>query len=145
MSTDVKKLFGFIVVITLLLATIDFIGYKVITHFFNKMKNGTEYNVAMAMNKVEADLIFIGASQCVGNYDAPMFQDSLGLEVYNAGMSGQRMDYQIIAANAIIKKKVPKYLIWDFDPNLFADDNGVFLKDDLNTYYHSNQDVKKAS
>jgi hypothetical protein len=144
MSTDTKKFIGFVVAMTILLFSIDFMGYKLVTHFFKKMKNGTEYNIEMAMNEVKADLIFIGASQCVGNYDTKLFEKNLQLQAFNAGMGGQRMDYQIIAANAIIKRKVPKYLIWDFDPNLLAKDDGVFLKLDLNTYYDSHEDVKNT-
>lgn len=144
MSTDIKKLIGFIITITVLLACVDFIGYKAIHHFFKKMKNGTEYNVQLAMNEVKTDLFFIGASQCVGNYDTRMFEEALGLDAFNGGMGGQRLDYQIIAANAMIKRKVPKYLIWDFDPKLLANDDGVFLKLDLNTYYHSNEDAKNS-
>lgn len=144
MSPDIRKFIGFIITITIVLVCVDFVGYKVITHFFKKMKKGTEHNVELAMNEVKPDLFFIGASQCVGNYDTSVFEDALGLEAFNGGMSGQRMDYQITVANAMIKRKVPKYLIWDFDPNLLANDDGVFLKLDLNTYYHSNEDVKNS-
>lgn len=143
MNTDLKKFFSFIVVLFALLFLIDFVGFKVINYFFKKMKSGTEYNVELAMNKIEADLFFIGASQCVGNYDSKLFEEELKLDTYNAGMGGQRLDYQVIAANAIIKRKVPKVIVWDFDPKLLADDDGVFFKLDLNTYYHSNDDVKQ--
>jgi hypothetical protein len=143
MHADLKRLIKFILILFILLFFIDFIGFKVINLFFKNMKNGSEYNVELAMNKIEADLFFIGASQCVGNYDSKLFEDELKLNTYNAGMGGQRLDYQVIVANAIIKRKVPKLIVWDFDPKLLADDDGVFFKLDLNTYYHSNYYVKQ--
>lgn len=144
MNIEIKKLLGFTAVILILLISVDFMGYKILNHLFFKMKSGREYNTRLAMKEVKSDLIFIGASQCVGNYDSNMFRDSLGIDSYNAGMGGQGLDYQIIVANTLIKRKKPKIIIWDFDPKLLANDSGVYLKLDLGTYYNDNDDVKKA-
>jgi hypothetical protein len=122
----------------------DFTGSELLSIFFGKMHRGREYDTKEALLKANPDLLIFGASQCVGNYSSKIFEDSLRLETYNAGMGGQHIDYQVLVANIIIERKTPKIIIWDFDPKLFANDNSVFLKLGLNPYYHYNHNIKKA-
>lgn len=123
---------------------IDFVGSNLISHFVGNMKNGVEYNVDESLTKAEGDLIFIGASQCGGNYATKIFDDSLKMNSYNAGMGGQHIDYQVIIANSIIDRKIPKIIVWDFDPKLFASDNGIYLKLGLNSYYDYNDEISES-
>lgn len=113
----------------------DYFGSNILAYLEANLKNGREYFTYEAIKEIECDVLFVGASQCQGNYNMELVEEELGLDAFNAGMGAQHIDYQTIVANQIINRKTPKLVVWDFDPKLFADDNHVWLKTALTPYY----------
>lgn len=139
---ELIRLSKFLVIIGGGLLVVDIIGFKALDHFFNTMHRGREYQTRLAMHEVSPDILFIGASQCSGNYDSRVFEKRLNTSVFNAGMGAQHIDYQEIISSTIISRKKPRVIVWDFDPKLLAPDNGVYLKTGMNPYYPENDLVK---
>ncbi|MEL7250853.1 MAG: hypothetical protein AAFO03_20660 [Bacteroidota bacterium] len=135
MTPDIRKLLTFLLSVGIGFLVLDFVGTKALDKLADSLKFGREYNTRLAIKEVVPDLLFIGASQCQGNYNSSIFEDSLGLKTFNAGMGAQHIDYQVVITNEIISRKTPQVIVWDFDPKLFADDTGVWLKLGLNPYY----------
>jgi hypothetical protein len=143
MNPEIKKLTGFLLIIVPAFILVDYIGYRVLDHFFFTMHRGREFNTRQAMESISPDLLFLGASQCQGNYDPAVFERALNASVFNAGMGAQHVDYQEVIGSRVIERNQPKIIVWDFDPKLLAPDNGVYLKTGLSPYYAKDSLARK--
>lgn len=121
---------------------IDMICGSFLEQCFNTMHRGREYLTKKAIKEVSPSILFIGASQCGGNYKVSSIAKSLETTVFNAGMGAQHIDYQLTIAESVISRNKPDILVWDFDPKLFSDDNEAYLKSGLNPYYNCSELVK---
>ena len=68
------------------------------------------------VEKVDADVIIIGASTASHHYVTSMIEDSLGLSVYNCGQDGCFYLYQNCLINMVLDRYKPKKIIWDIQP-----------------------------
>jgi len=142
MNRELKKTGVFLLLLLIGFLFIDFVGFTIINHLGNNLKRGREYNISKSVKTAAPELLFIGASQCQGNYNTEIFETTLGKTAFNAGMGAQHIDYQVVVLNEILKRKQPDIIVWDFDPKLFSEDNSVWLKSELNPYYNYSNDIK---
>lgn len=139
MKIFVVKLFCFI----LLLLVLDVVCGKVFSTLHQMASDNsprgllTEY----AMEKVNAELIIIGASRANHHYVSSVIKDSLGMSVYNAGKDGHDFLYQCCLIDGILHRYVPKIIIWDVQPgDLSRPVQYDFDRlTDLNIYYDKNE------
>lgn len=141
---DILKVFIYLTSILLCLIIVDYLGYFVLNKYFSSLRNGREYNTSLAVTEVKPDILFIGASQCQGNYNVNFFTEELGLYAYNAGMGAQHIDYQVTIANQVISRYKPKMIVWDLDPKLLANDSKVWLKMALNPHYNYSNHINNV-
>jgi hypothetical protein len=118
----VKKLFIKIVLFLLLLILVDFISGYFFTYLQKiALKNSpyamvTEYT----MQKVQTDVILIGASETTHGYIPNIIQDSLNMSVYNCGKDGYRFYYQASMVHGIIQRYRPKLIVWSVYPDFLS-------------------------
>lgn len=136
-----KKLAVFTASLIISFVLLDRVGAYVLDEYNKKLKHGPEYFTQKALTDETCEVLFIGASQCEGNYNTSIIEENLGMDVFNGGMAGQHADYQVQIANVFINRKVPKVIVWDFDPKLFSDDNHVWLKSGLRPYYYYSDQI----
>jgi hypothetical protein len=70
-------------------------------------------NTIYAMFKREADVLILGPSTAVHNYNSKIISDSLHMKVSNAGCDGQNILYATMVLKANIERHVPRVVILD--------------------------------
>lgn len=65
------------------------------------------------VEKVDADVIIIGASDANHHYDSKMIADSLGMTVFNGGIDGCGFMTPCCLINLILDRYTPKMIIWE--------------------------------
>ena len=139
-----KKTISLVLAAVISFIVYDSAGSVLLNHFYESMKRGREFATKRAIKEITPDILLVGASQCQGNYNSSLMQDSINLEVFNAGMGAQHLEYQIAVLHSVISRSEPKFVLWDFDPKLFSDDNKSWLKTGLNPLYYESEEVKSV-
>lgn len=96
----------------------------------------TEY----AMDKVNSEVLIIGASTANHHYVTFMLRDSLGMDVHNCGKDGSGFLYQCCVIDGILRRTAPKMIIWDMEPDDLSDPSTKQLDrlSAFNPYYDTN-------
>lgn len=144
-----KKLLIWITGILLGVIVIDLSFGSIIQYFQEKsnelspQRNKLYYNV----ERDSSELIILGASDAAHHYDSHLIGDSLGISVYNCGIDGCFLSYQICELELILKRRQPKVIVWQFGPEYLSN-----YYDDLYDYqsirdlylYYNDSYVKKV-
>ena len=97
----------------------------------------TEYT----MEKVDSDIIILGASDALHSYVSSIIKDSLRMSVYNCGKDGMRFYYQNAMVDGILNRYSPKLIIWSISPAFLSipsqEDRDAIS--DLNPWYRTNE------
>ena len=87
------------------------------------------------------DILIMGSSRARHHYDAPFMSDSLGMNVYNAGVDGNGVVLAYGLLSLVLERYQPKLIVFDvepsFDINKYDGDNGNkrYLTP-IKPYYH---------
>ena len=97
----------------------------------------TEYT----MEKVNSDLIIIGASDASHGYVCSILEDSLNMTAYNCGKDGRGFHYQNAMINGILDRYSPKLILWSTGVSMLSTPTEKDLNtlSDLNPWYKENQ------
>ena len=128
-----KKIFVDILIILVLLTIIDVvvgIGAREYMAWLNKTpRQGDAALVNYNLNAATPDIAVIGSSTAICHYDPDIISDSVAnytgreIEVFNMGMSRQRMAYNYYGLKWLCDRKIPKIVIEDvWASNLSAGD-----------------------
>lgn len=111
----------------------------------NVPETGTRISQQYAANKkVQADVIILGSSRANHHYNAPMMRDMLSLSVYNTGIDGCGLHYNSCVLYNVIKRKVPKLVIFELEPTLLSGRWKERLKNDLGIYYYKDSYIHQT-
>lgn len=84
------------------------------SHLYHKAQYGQIARQNYCINKSTDDIIIVGSSEVMRNYDPAVIQDSLNLSCYTNGSEGQCIYYSYAIIRAIIERNhSPQYLICD--------------------------------
>ena len=113
----------------------DFTFGKVCDYLRDHTKGGFSGNVHYICEKSREDIIMMGSSRMRHHYVPQVFEDSLGVTCYNAGIDGNGIILCYGFLEMILQRYSPKLIIYDvtgFD--MYVDDNTKYL-DMLKPYY----------
>ena len=91
-------------------------------------------NAVQAMFKRKADVLILGPSSANHHYNSKLMEDSLKLNVYNAGRDGQNMVYAATVFMAMNERYRPKKVVLDMSGVMLNGEWNSHLSD-LNCYY----------
>lgn len=124
----------------LLFVSLDIIGGKMFSYLHNYALNHSPYGflTEYAMEKVNTDVVIIGASNANHHYVSSLLADSLQMSVYNCGKDGCSFLYQCSIIDGILKRYTPKVIIWDIIPSYLSRSSLKQLESVFNQYFDEN-------
>lgn len=131
-----KKYLIKIVAFFAIVAVVDFAFGKVCDYLRDHTKGGFSGNVHYICEESNDDIIMMGSSRMKHHYVPQVFEDSLGMACYNAGIDGNGIILNYGFLEMILQRYTPKLIIYDvtnFD--MYESDNTKFL-DALRPYYY---------
>lgn len=123
-------------IIVSLVVLIDITAYFVFQKVFSEVpeKNTEIASVYQTFFKKKCDVLILGPSTARHNYNTIMMQDSLQMEVYNAGLDGRDIVYCSTALQEFVKRCNLKLVILDVTAAQFDDISSSRMK--LTRYYY---------
>jgi hypothetical protein len=112
-SLILKQPWAKIVLLAGMLIAADRLCGWVLGYFYDRTKSGPEYATRYAAEETKADVIIIGASRAMQQYNPLILQDSLGVSAYNAGRDGMPFYYYYGIFKCITARHTPKTIILD--------------------------------
>lgn len=97
---------------------------------YDYAKGGEIHKIHTIMTKETPDLVIMGSSRACHHYNPAVFEDSLHLKTYNAGLDGRGipMAYGLLAG--LSERKFPKYIVCEISRGFdLMDDSDPGLKD----------------
>lgn len=151
MKKGLLKVLSNIVVLLSILVIVDylvgFLGDRYARWLNNRPRNSDAALVNYNLNAAVPDVAIIGSSTAICHYDPVIIHDSLlnitgeELEVFNMGMSKQKMAYNYYALKCLLERKAPKIVIEDvWASNLSASDFPKYYEE-MRPYVNTNHNI----
>lgn len=143
---DVLVLVGILVVIDLV---VGYLGDGYANWLNQEPRNGDAALINYDLNAATPDVAIIGSSTAICHYVPDIIHDSLlvatniDYEVFNMGMSKQKMAYNYYALKGLVERKKPSIVIEDvWASNVSVGDHPLYYQE-LRPYVNSNHNVKE--
>lgn len=132
-----KKYLIKIVLFFAIVAVVDFGFGKVGDYLRDHTKGGVSEKVRYICEQCDEDIIMMGSSRMQHHYVPQVFEDSLGMTCYNAGMDGNGILLSYGFLKMVLERYTPKMIIYDISGfDMYTDDNTKYL-DFMKPYYYS--------
>lgn len=130
------------IAILLLVVLIDVAVGAVSGKIFTSLpdKNSMIATIQQSLFKKKADVLILGPSTANHNYNALMMSDSLGMNVYNAGLDGRDMIYSDVVLQSYLDRCDLKAVLLDIGP-VQLDGSWIDRIHDTKPYYGINKHV----
>lgn len=131
-----KKFLVKIALFFAIIAVIDFAFGKVCDYLRDHTKGGFSGNIHYICEESNEDIIMMGSSRMRHHYVPQVFEDSLRITCYNAGIDGNGIMLNYGFLKMILQRYTPELIIYDvagFD--MYKDDNTKYLRT-LRHYYN---------
>ena len=126
MNRDLMRYFFKFLVFALVVVAIDKVAGFAFDAFLKKSfdKNPMRFEVrAMyAIEKGDADIAIIGASDASHSYIAKEIEDSTGFTTFNYGKDGCFFVYQNCLINMMLERYSPKVIVWEIGKSCLSED-----------------------
>lgn len=121
-----------------IIVVLDFTFGKICDYLRDHAKGGFSGNVHYICEECNEEIIMMGSSRMRHHYVPQVFEDSLGITCYNAGIDGNGIILNFGFLEMILQRYTPKMIIYDVSRfDIFQDDNTKYLGS-LRPYYHKN-------
>lgn len=143
---DKIRTFGIrLVLLLIVLVCVDGLAGKVLEHYYLKVRTGSEYKTVYAVEKSDEDLLVLGSSRAYHHYVIPVLERGLKMEGYNLGRDGAGILYDYAVYKTICRRKYPKLIIMDLNPEEFMSPNVSYqLLYQLLPHYRKNSDIREV-
>lgn len=132
-----KKYLFKIALFIAIVAVVDFGFGKVGDYLRDHTRSGVSEKVHYICEQCDEDVIMMGSSRMQHHYVPQVFEDSLGITAYNAGMDGNGILLSYGFLKMILERYTPKMIIYDVSGfDMYVDDNTKYL-DFMKPYYFS--------
>jgi hypothetical protein len=109
---------------------------------FFTQKSGKNYRITYSLEHTQDSILIFGSSHAVYHYIPKIFEDSLGLSCYNAGVQGQGILFTSTIEKIVLKRIKPKIIILNIDQYWLFKYNKLYdLLSDLYPYYYLHKDI----
>jgi hypothetical protein len=112
-AKDLKRFFYKLILFFITVVILDQAFGKVLRIIYFKQNHGGSYKTTYSFEKDSSQVLIIGSSKAHHNYEAQMFEDSLHLSCYNAGLDGHFIFYYDAVLKCVLKRYSPKIIILD--------------------------------
>ena len=125
-----------IVVFFTIVAFLDYPFGRMCDYLRIHSKGGNSANVYYICEQCKEDIIMMGSSRMKRHYVPQVFEDSLGMTCYNAGIDGNGIILNYGFLEMILQRYTPKLIIYDvINFDMYKDDNIKYLAN-LRPYYY---------
>jgi hypothetical protein len=130
------------VVFIIILVILDFTIGSVLQYFYFKQDTGFLYRTTYSLDSTTAKFLIFGSSTANHHYDPSIFENKLGMTVYNTGRDANTIFYNYGVFQSILKRYRPKVAILDFNVGEFKVlQNSYDGISSLLPYYKSNPEL----
>jgi len=153
-----KSVFLKIIVFVLLIVLFDRIIGKTCEVLYNHSQYKTYAKLRFTLNETSQDILILGSSRAMNQFDPQVFERNMGLSTYNCGFGGQGLQFSYIQLSETVKRYKPKLVVLDVSPNILLDPEShdklkillpYYKKDTLIfnalTYHHKVEKIKLLS
>lgn len=112
MKKEIIKLLKHLLVFGGVIIMLDYMISLGLDHVYYKNAQKGPKTV-YTIEKANADVVIFGSSRASHHYVPKIFEDSLGLSCYNAGLDGRNIYYHTAVLNVILKRFQPRVIIFD--------------------------------
>lgn len=104
-------------------------------YFYFRQQQGKLYNLTYAIEEQTADVLILGSSRAMHQYNPQIIGDSLSMSCYNAGYDGQSVLYHNALLDVILERYTPSIVVMDVNPyELVRTESSYDLLTTLNPY-----------
>ena len=119
-----------------IVAVADYSYGKICDYLRDHTKGGFSGNVHYICDQCNEDIIMMGSSRMRHHYVPQVFEDSLGMTCYNAGIDGNGIILSYGFLEMILQRYSPKLIFYDVTGyDMYVDDNTKYLNL-LKPYYY---------
>lgn len=135
-----KKYLIKIALFFVIVAVVDF-GYgRMGDYLRDHTRSGVSEKVHYISEQCDEDIIMMGSSRMQHHYVPQIFEDSLGMTCYNAGMDGNGILLSYGFLKMILERYTPQVIIYDVSGfDMYVDDNTKYL-DFMKPYYFNEKE-----
>ena len=135
-----KKFILKIILFFVIVVSIDFFVSAAGNYMQGHAKGGDTKRFDDLVEKDEHDVLILGSSRAHHHYDTPFLSDTLGVDVYNAGIDGNGVVLAYGILEIALNRYKPKLILYDVEPafdinEYFADNNHIRYISKLKPYY----------
>jgi hypothetical protein len=98
------------------LAILDLAIGSTLRYYYFKENSGLHYRTTFAVDSTDADVLIFGSSPANHHYVTELFEQQLNLISYNCGRDGNSFLYSYAVFRSIIRRHIPKIVIFDLNP-----------------------------
>lgn len=133
------KVFALFITVVLL----DFIIGSLLSIFYFKQESGMLYRTTYSIEKTTEDLLIFGSSTAIHNYCPDIFEEKLKMSTYSAGIDGNSIFYHYAVLKGVLKRYIPKVIIYDFTIHEFSKDQESYDRlSSLLPYYKTHPEIR---
>ncbi|WP_280751268.1 MULTISPECIES: hypothetical protein [unclassified Parabacteroides] len=112
-----KNFFVKMLLFILVLVLLDWALGSGLRFFYFRQSQGKLYNLTCVLEKQTAEILILGSSRAMHQYNPEIMTDSLGLSCYNAGNDGQSILYHNALLDVILDRFTPSMIVLDVNPD----------------------------
>jgi len=140
MQNKYVKFFGRLLILIAIFFVFDFTIGKALKYFYFKQSSGYQYRLSYVIDGTKEEMLAFGSSRANHHYVPNVFQDSLKLSFYNAGIDGQFILFEDALIKCVISRYSPRYIVLDFNADEFVYTESSYDRlADLLPYYASHK------
>lgn len=124
-SDAMKKLLLRIIFILLVVVAVDCLVGALSDKYLSRgipLSSEEIPHACYSLTQASADLLIVGSSEAMTDYNTWMLRDSLGLDVYDAGMSNRDMLFDLAVIRASASRRAPKIILLDLNKSALGGD-----------------------
>ena len=112
MKEELVKLFKYLLLFGVVIFLLDHVITMGLDHvYFENAQKGPK--TVYSIEKAKADIVIFGSSRASHHYVPKVFEDSLGLNCYNAGLDGRNIFYHTAVFKTMLKRFHPRIIVFD--------------------------------
>ena len=140
-SNAMKKFILNIILFFAIIVAIDLLVSAAGGYMQGHAKGGDTKRFDDLVEKDEHDILILGSSRAHHHYDTPFLSDTLGMDVYNAGIDGNGVVLAYGILEMVLNRYKPKLVLYDVEPafdinEYSADNNHTRYISKLKPYYN---------
>ena len=153
MKRGLLKVLADVAILILMLVVMDvlvgWVGEKYINRLNKEPRNSDAALVNYDVNAAAPDVAILGSSTAICHYDPQIIHDSLlhytgrNLEVFNMGVSNQRLAYDYYGLRCLLVRTTPQLVIADIWPSYIGEGDMSFSFEAFRPYVSINPIIKE--